>query len=167
MLSDATETLGPGTQLRGLEEAPIVFGGATCRLLEVDGKHLVLNVLIIAVAQRDGLSRCGHGTRLVRVLQRWLGAEAARRRLRGVMVAQVDQGEQATNFWHKQKLRPTLAAAQLLERMHQHDPKLSPLYREAVPMAWEARLGQARRPESALSTNQLNAQLKDLSLQPS
>ena len=33
--------------------------------------------------------------------------------------AQVDRGDKATHFWQKQKLRGTLAAAQLLEAMHQ------------------------------------------------
>ena len=32
---------------------------------------------------------------------------------------QADRGDKATNFWQKQKLRGTLAAAQLLEAMHQ------------------------------------------------
>jgi hypothetical protein len=32
---------------------------------------------------------------------------------------QADRGDKATGFWLKQKLRGTLAAAQLLEKMHQ------------------------------------------------
>ena len=64
-----------------------VFGGATFRLSQMGG-DLVLTVLVLAVQQREGVCRRGHGTRLVDALKRLLAKEAAARSLRGRMLAQ-------------------------------------------------------------------------------
>lgn len=52
------------------------------------GGDLVLTVLVLAVQQREGVCRRGHGTRLVDALKRLLAKEAAARSLRGRMLAQ-------------------------------------------------------------------------------
>eukprot|EP00966_Prymnesium_polylepis_P004756 109323-Prymnesium_polylepis.1 len=120
-----------------------VCGGATFRLLET-GTRLVLVVLAIVVEQCNA-ARKGYGTSIANELKRLLQYEAERRGLVGALLAQVDTGIKATQFWTKQGLRPTLLAAQLLEGMHQADCKLMHTYEGSTPMLWEARSGKLVR----------------------
>ena len=82
-------------------ESPVV-GGATFRLTQVGGE-LVLTVLVLAVQQREGVCRRGHGTRLVDALKQLLAKEAAARSLRGRMLAQVpgrrSHGQHTLTTW--------------------------------------------------------------------
>ena len=69
------------------DDSSRVCGGATFRLSQMGG-DLVLTILVLAVQQREGVCRRGHGTRLVDALKRLLAKEAAARSLRGRMLAQ-------------------------------------------------------------------------------
>ena len=153
-----------------LSSEGVCHGGATFRLLQLGDSLLVMNVLVVVVDQSEGVCRRGYGTRIVEALRRLLTRDAARLGLRGMMLASVDDGEKATNFWHKQKLRATLAGAQALEALHEAEPKLVHTYEGSTPMAWElkpARAARALAPLRATAVNSdsgISAGLEKLSL---
>ena len=106
--TDAADEAAAGTEAKAASgvsddtsESPVV-GGATFRLTQVGGE-LVLTVLVLAVQQREGVCRRGHGTRLVNALKQLLAKEAAARSLRGRMLAQApsrrSHGQHTLTTW--------------------------------------------------------------------
>ena len=98
LLRDGAAAAAPVGEVDGAEEADgveeadgaeggRVVGGATFRLSQMGGE-LALTVLVLAVQQKAGVCRRGHGTRLVDALKALLAKEAAARSLQGRMLAQ-------------------------------------------------------------------------------
>ena len=64
---DVANVFGAAGDVAQADLVSRVFGGATFRLSQMGGE-LVLTVLVLAVQQREGVCRRGHGTRLVDAL---------------------------------------------------------------------------------------------------
>lgn len=134
-----------------------VCGGATFRMFR-HADVLVLDVLVLVVAQQEGVCRRGYGTAMSEALKAVLAREAKRRGLRRVtLLTQADNGAKASSFWQKQQLRHTLAAEQLLQALHSSLPKLVGVYDSSTAMSWEL-LGHQR--QAAKSTDCGAAQRK-------
>ena len=112
-----------------------VLGGATFRIVHgVTEGTVVLDVLLLAVAQRPGVCGQGHATRLVNSLKFLLLRRAAALGASPLLLTQADLGEQALAFWARQGLRDGAQATALLQSLSSSSPKEHIVYDYTMPM---------------------------------
>ena len=126
----------PNTMSIALLEHGDVIGGATFRIAKAN-KLIVLDILILVVAQYIGVCGRGHGTRIVNYLK-VLGFEIAKRENHSslTILTQADSGRMARMFWARQGLRANPHALQLVHALFEWDRSFE-VYAHSVPMlAW-------------------------------
>ena len=108
-----------------LKHGDVVVGGATFRLIRDAGgasagvaSSVILEVLLLAVAQQDGVCGRGHGTRLVNGLKAFLLAQAAGEHATPLLLTQSDLGTAAREFWRRQLLRESEEAGEIVQMLH-------------------------------------------------
>ena len=117
------------------EAASTVLGGATFRLIHnTREKIVILDVLLLAVAQRPGVCGMGHATRIINALKSLLLQRASSLSASPLLLTQADLGEQALAFWGRQGLREGPRASSLLRSLHAASPKEHIVYDYTVPM---------------------------------
>ena len=128
-----------------LQVAGVVVAGATFRIVH-DRKHaaVVLDVLLLAVAQQPGVCGQGHGTRLINCLKRLLLDFAARHGANPLLLTQADLGEQAVNFWMRQGLQEGEQASKLVHALHEWHASSHVVYDYTVPMLLKLSLSDWR-----------------------
>jgi hypothetical protein len=117
-----------------------VIGGATFRLLSSSGPggdppRLLLDVLLLAVAQRPGVCGQGHATRVINCLKSLLRHRATSLRATPILLTQADLGEQALAFWSRQGLRDGEASSELVQALHAWNAHAYIVYDYTVPMS--------------------------------
>ena len=88
------------------QESKTVVGGCTCRPLRTGTNFVVVDVLVMVVAQKAEICGRGHGTRLINFVKHHFMQEAQKTPdVQGsFIVTQADIGPSAVNFWKKQRL---------------------------------------------------------------
>ena len=133
----------------------VAIGGATFRLVcqhsssaEKERREcVILDVLLLAVAQRPGVCGQGHATRLINCLKALLLRRAsARKGARALLLTQADLGEQALAFWSRQGLLEGDQADSLVHGLHAWSTSHI-VYDYTMPMAMEVVEGESWRCE--------------------
>mmetsp|Transcript_20422 Transcript_20422/g.52375 ORF Transcript_20422/g.52375 Transcript_20422/m.52375 type:complete len:269 (+) Transcript_20422:227-1033(+) len=117
----------------------IVLGGTTISCVRFQDT-LVFNVIAIAVDQKVHTCGKGHGTRLVNAIKsfaRIVFEEVSKQEGLSslLLLTQSDGGDQACNFWKKQRFFETEEARQIVDGLHANNPRRHKLYDGAKCMA--------------------------------
>ena len=123
-----------------LMENGAVIGGSTFRVVRDtrsgQSPRLIVEVVLLAMAQREGVCGRGFGTRLVNFLKALALREAAMINARPLLLTQADIGLQARQFWLRQLLQECDEATEVVHELHRWH-KSNIVYDYTVPMVCE------------------------------